>query len=69
MQAQFYDVKLREKVEVEVVGKTTFEVRGQLRYALRGMTEDGRNLTRFVKKEIYDEADVPVIEVSKDKEE
>ena len=65
MKATFYDVKLREKVEVEVVGKTTFLVKGQARYALRGETSDGRALTRFVKKEVYDEADVPVIEVKK----
>lgn len=62
MLATFYDVKLRKKVEVEVVGKTTYEVRGQTRYAFKGQTEDGRSLTKFVSKETYDEAeDVPFI--------
>ena len=59
MQATFYDVKLRKKVTVEVVSKTTYTVKGQTRYALRARTDDGRNLTKFVKKEVYDEADVP----------
>jgi hypothetical protein len=61
MKATFYDVKKRAKVEVEVVGKTTYQVKGQTRYALKGRTSDGRNLTKFVSKEDYDKADVPVV--------
>jgi hypothetical protein len=61
MKATFYDVKKREKVEVEVVGKTTYQVKGQTRYALKGRTSDGRNLTKFVSKDDYDKADAPVV--------
>ena len=60
MQATFYDVKSRQKVTVDVVGKVTYQVRGQTRYALKGKTTDGRNLTKFVKKEDWDSANVPV---------
>jgi len=62
MQATFYDVKLRKKVSVDVVGKVTYRVKGQTRYALKGKTADGRNLTKFVKKEDWDKAEVPVVE-------
>ena len=61
MQAQFYDVKQRQKVNVEVVGKVKYQVRGQTRYALKGKTTDGRNLTKFVKQADYDAADVPAV--------
>lgn len=61
MQATFYDVKSRQKVTVEVVGKVTYQVRGQTRYALKGKTGDGRNLTKFVKKQVWEEANVSVV--------
>ena len=51
---KFYDVKKRESVETAVVGKKTYNVRGQTRYAVQGKTSDGRNLTRFVSKADYD---------------
>ena len=60
MKATFYDVKMRKKVEAEVVGKKEYKVRGQMRYALKGKTDDGRSLTKFVSKVDYDAAaDVP----------
>ena len=58
MKMKFYDVKKRENVETEVVEKTTYQVRGQTRYAVKGKTSDGRNLTRFVNKEVYDSVNV-----------
>lgn len=62
MAIEFYDVKLRTKVQIEEanVRKTTFETKnGQVRYGLRAKTEDGRNLTKFVSKASWDELDVP----------
>lgn len=62
MKATFYDVKMRKKVEAEVVGKKEYKVRGQLRFALKGKTEDGRSLTKFVSKVDYEKAaDVPSV--------
>jgi len=58
MKDTFYDVKLRKKVEAEVVEKVTFGEPGKLRYALKGKTSDGRNLTKFVNKEAWDKAKV-----------
>lgn len=58
MQAEFYDVKLRKKVVVNVVEKVTYGEPGKERYALKGKTEDGRNLTKFVKKADWESADV-----------
>ena len=51
---QFYDVKTRKKVDSEVTEKTTYKVNGQTRYAVKGKTSDGRNLTKFVSKDQYD---------------
>jgi len=63
MKATFYDVKARQKVDVDVVGKKEYQVRGQKRYALKGKTTDGRNLTKFVSKADYEAAAaVPSIE-------
>ena len=50
MKDTFYDVKLRKKVEAEVVEKVTYGEPGKERYALKAKTDDGRNLTKFVKK-------------------
>ena len=54
----FYDVKLRKKVEVEVTEKVKYGDPGKERYALRAKTADGRNLTKFVKKEDWLKANV-----------
>ena len=54
MKMQFYDVKTRKKVDSEVTEKTTYNVNGQTRYAVKGKTSDGRNLTKFVSKDQYD---------------
>lgn len=62
MKHTFYDVKSRQKVETEVVGKVVFEAaNGQKRYAFKGQTTDGRSLTAFVGQATFDAASVPVI--------
>ena len=58
MKAVFYDVKLRKKVEVDVTEKVTYGEPGKERYALKGKTPDGRNLTKFVKKSDWEKANV-----------
>ena len=58
MDAEFYDVKKREKVTVGVTGKEKYGKAGRERYAFRGQTSDGRNLTRFVGKAEWDKASV-----------
>lgn len=54
MKMQFYDVKTRTKIDAEVTEKTTYQVKGQTKYAVKAKTPDGRNLTRFVSKDVYD---------------
>jgi len=58
MKDVFYDVKLRKKVEVNVTEKVKYGEPGKERYALRAKTDDGRNLTKFVKKADWEKADV-----------
>jgi len=58
MQAEFYDVKLRKKVKADVSEKKQYGSKGRERYALRGTTSDGRNLTKFVSKADWDAASV-----------
>ncbi len=56
---EFYDVKTRQKVQIDDknVLKTTFTTKnGQVRYGLRGKTDDGRMLTKFVSKGDWDKA-------------
>ena len=58
MKATFYDVKNRQKVEATVTEKVKYGKPGNERYALRGKTSDGRNLTKFVKKSDWDKVKV-----------
>jgi len=58
MKATFYDVKERQKVETEVTEKVVYGEKGKERYAFKGKTSDGRNLTKFVSKADWDKADV-----------
>lgn len=62
MAIEFYDVKLREKVQIEEsqIRKVTFDTKSGLRYGLRATTEDNRKLTKFVSKTDWDALDVPV---------
>ena len=55
MKDTFYDVKLRKKVEAEVVDKVKYE---NGRYALKAKTADGRSLTKFVSAADYEKAAV-----------
>ena len=58
MDAEFYDVKERKKVTVGVTEKTTYGDPGKERYALKGKTSDGRNLTKFVSKADWDKTNI-----------
>ena len=56
MKHKFYDVKTKSSVETEVLECVTFKTASRTSYAFKGKTEDGRNLTAFVKKEVWDKA-------------
>ncbi|HVZ58947.1 MAG TPA: hypothetical protein VG935_04320 [Patescibacteria group bacterium] len=58
MKATFYDVKTRQSVEADVTDKKEYQTNGTTRYALKGRTSDGRNLTKFVSKSDFDSATV-----------
>ena len=58
MKAKFYDVKKRENIEATVTDKITYGQKGRERFAFRGTTSDGRNLTRFVSKKEWDNAKI-----------
>jgi len=60
---EFYDVKLRKKVSIPTEKMTKIEIKqknGQVRYAFRAKTADGRNLTKFCSKADWDKMNVPV---------
>lgn len=59
MQHSFYDVKERKKVTTDVVSKVVYGDAGKERYAFKGKTSDGRNLTAFVGKDTWDGCDAP----------
>lgn len=58
MKTSFYDVKTRQLVEEEIVEKIVYGEKGKERYAVKGKTPDGRNLTKFVSKAKYDSISV-----------
>ena len=58
MKHTFYDVKLKAKVETEVVDKVAFHGKSGIRYAFEGRTEDGRKLTAFVGKDLWENTDI-----------
>ncbi len=58
MQAEFYDVKARQKITTRVTEKVTYGTPDKPRYAFRAKTADGRNLTKFVSKADWDKADI-----------
>ena len=62
---EFYDVKKRQRVKLslENCSKTTYERKlkngqTQTRYAFRGQTDDGRNLTKFCSQSDWERAPV-----------
>jgi len=60
---EFYDMKTRRKVFLtdHNVRRVTFSTKvGQVRYGLRGKTDDGRNLTKFVGKDVWDALNLPL---------
>ena len=67
MAIEFYDVKEGKKVGVDEskvtkkkYTRTTKTGKISERYALRGKTSDGRNLTKFVSKADWDALDAPI---------
>ena len=61
---EFYDVKARAKVSVPTADcqKTIYASKGKERYALKAIAPESQcKLTRFIKKEIYDTLDIPVV--------
>ena len=58
MKHEFYDVKVGQRVTAEVTEKVTYGAKGNERYAFRGKTADGRNLTAFVKKADWEKANI-----------
>ncbi len=62
MAVEFYDVKLKKKVQVadHQITKTKFTSdSGRVTYGIRGKTSDGRKLTKFVSKAEWDKLKVP----------
>ena len=58
MQHKFYDVKTKSNVTADVTEKVTYGEKGKERYAFRGKTADGLNLTSFVTKAVWDKANI-----------
>jgi hypothetical protein len=60
---EFYDVKTRQKVQIDdsKVKRVTFQTKkGGIRYGLRASTSDGRKLTKFVSKADWERMKYPV---------
>lgn len=53
MKHAFYDVKEKKKVETDVLEAVVYGDASRPRYAFRGKTADGRNLTAFVNKDTF----------------
>lgn len=62
MKHSFFDVRARKKVETEVTGKVVYGKPGKERYAFKGKSASGGNLTAFVSKDDWDGCDAPVME-------
>jgi len=63
MGMEFYDVKIREKVQIpedRIKKIKIVQKNGQERYAFRAYTEDDRKLTKFCSKADWDAAGYPV---------
>ncbi len=50
MKYKFYDVKLHAAVQAQVTEAVSYGEGKQKRFAFKGKTKDGRNLTVFVKE-------------------
>ena len=65
MAVEFYDVKTRQKVQIDDanVKRVTFQTKkGGVRYGLRAYTDDNRKLTKFVSKADWESMSFPVEE-------
>lgn len=63
MAVEFYDVKTRQKVQIDDanVKRVTFQTKkGGVRYGLRAYTEDKRKLTKFVSKADWEGMSFPI---------
>jgi hypothetical protein len=58
MKHSFYDVKEKKKVQAAITEKVTYGKKGNERYAFKAKTKDGRNLTAFVSKDVWDKASI-----------
>ena len=58
MQHKFYDVKTKSNVTADVLEKVSYGKPGNERYAFRAKTADGRNLTAFVSKAVWEKATI-----------
>jgi len=56
MKHSFYDVKLRKKVQADVTEFKSYGKGTSKRFAFRGKTKDGRNLTAFVSQADWEKA-------------
>ncbi len=56
MDYEFYDVKAKGKVKTKITEFATYGEGSATRYAFKGKTADGRNLTTFVSKAVWEEA-------------
>ncbi len=56
MKHSFYDVKAKAKVSADVTDFVTYGDDSRKRYAFKAKTKDGRNLTAFVSKEVWEKA-------------
>lgn len=56
MKHTFYDVKAKAKVNADVTEFVTYGEAGRMRYAFKGKTADGRSLTAFVSKDVWEKA-------------
>lgn len=59
---EFYDVKTRAKVKIDEkqITKVKMDTKSGPRYAIKGKTEDGRNLTKFVGAADWEKLKYPV---------
>lgn len=62
---EFYDVKTRSKVKIDEkqITKVKMDTKSGPRYAIKGKTSDGRNLTKFVGAADLGKTQVPSREV------
>ncbi|MDR0932609.1 MAG: hypothetical protein LBM70_06260 [Victivallales bacterium] len=60
MKHSFYDVKAKAKVTADVIACVTFGDAGRKRYAFKAKTADGRSLTAFVGKDVWEKGKAQV---------